>query len=236
MKVFNNWEGQKNEVLIGHFPGKTKASNMYLINQFKDIIFKLPDNVTILSPITADKIPSSPIHYQIALNGYKYINPVADRLMLWNRANKANIIYQGLQYCPTEYCLIVDGNDVVIMNDLTDIINKFNVYNKDILYNPTCYMYPHIVVDSVENRDELGKYNYLNAGCCIGKTQSLLKFYKEVKNEVNNTYHPIDSEQYYIRKIFDKHQDTVFFDYKSLIFQCWHKVKINAIQLEDIYI
>lgn len=232
MKFYNN---NNNNILIGHFPGKTKQEFFDLINKVKDIKFALPDNITIISLITPEQIPYSPLVYQVIENNYKYLNIVNDRYMRWEKANKAKLIYESLLQSPTEYSLILDGNDVVILDDLTDIINRFNAYGKKVLFNPTFYMYPHIKVDDVPNREKLGKYCYLNAGCCFGKTLDLINFYKKVKNEINKDNHPIESEQYYVRKVFDKNQDTVFFDYKCSIFQCFHKAQITAFK-DDFYI
>ncbi len=235
MKFYNSWDNKNNNILIGHFPGQSKIQFNNIMQVAVHTKFELPENITIISPITPDQIPNSPLVYQIVNNGYKYLNLVHNRYMLWDKAQKAKIIYESLLNCPTEYALILDGNDVVIMDDLTDIIDRFNTYNKKVLFNPTFYMYPHIKVDEVPNRAQLGKYCYLNAGCCFGKTLDLINFYKEVKQEINKVHHPVDSEQYYVRKIFDKHQDTVFFDYKCSIFQCWHKADVTAFN-NNIYV
>ena len=76
-----------------------------------------------------------------------------------------------------------------------------------------------------EDRYKYGIYNYLNAGICIGKTDALIEFYQEcwdiAKYDSKNPYH--SSEQYYVRKVFDTHQDTVFFDWDCRFFQIWHK-------------
>lgn len=120
----------------------------------------------------------------------------------------------------------MDGNDAVIMDDLDTLIDKYKTYSKDIIYNATCWRFPQIIVDYVADRYKYGIYNCLNAGICIGKTESLIPFYQEAldiaKYDGKNPYH--SSEQYYIRKVFDKYQDTVFFDYDCRFFQIWHKV------------
>ena len=231
MKFINN----NNNILIGHFPGQTKNQFYNILQQALNIKFKIPENITIISPITPDQIPYSPLVTQLVNNNYKYINIVYDRYMRWEKSQKPFLIYDSLLQCPTEYALILDGNDVVIMDDLTDIIDRFNTYNKKVLFNPTFYMYPHIKVDDVPNREKLGKYCHLNAGCCFGKTIDLINFYKEVKKEVNKDHCPVDSEQYYVRKVFNKHQDEVFFDYKCKIFQCWHKAEISVFQ-DNLYV
>ena len=63
----------------------------------------------------------------------------------------------------------------------------------------------------------------------IGETWALLNFYRNVKKEIKKDYIKVESEQYYVRKVFDKNQDTVFFDYKCNIFQCFHKTEIMQV-------
>lgn len=214
-----------NKILIGHFPGQTKIKNKNLINELSTTHFYLPDNIDIISVITKDQINSSPLHNQLQSNNYKYINPLRNRFMLWSRVGKVEHVLKALNSATKEYSLILDGNDVVILNDLTNIINLLKSYNKKIIYNPTINLYPHVILDNVPNREQYGKYCYLNAGCCFGETEELKNFYEYTYELINNEYNPIDSEQYYIRKAFDKNQDKVFFDYECKIFQCWHKVK-----------
>ena len=158
MKFYNS---KSHDFLIGHFPGETRYKYDQLINEFKNIKFKNNIDVTIISPITKDFLASSPLHHQLVLNEYKYINTLYDRYMKWEKISKIDAIIDSLMMCKTKYSLILDGNDVVILDDLTDIINRFDEYNVKILFNPTIYMFPHIVIDKVPNREKLGKYCYL---------------------------------------------------------------------------
>lgn len=216
-----------NKILIGHFPGQTKLENIDLINELKERMFSIPNNIDILSIITKDCITSSPLHYQLEKNGYTYINPLEDRVMIWQRYKKVYFVLEALKRSTKEYSLILDGNDVVILSDLTDIVKRFNTYDKKIIFNSTIWMYPHIIVDNVPNRGDYGEYCYLNAGCAFGKTSDLIEFYELVIQEIekHSNHNKVDSEQYYVRKVFDKCQDTVFFDYDCKIFQCWHKAE-----------
>lgn len=122
----------------------------------------------------------------------------------------------------TEYALILDGADVCIMSDLSDIVERFKTYDKDIIFNATIRRFPQVEIDYIENRELLGKYCYFNAGCCIGKTKALLEFYQECQKVIRTDRHKNPSEQYYVRQVFNKHQDKVFIDYDCKIFQVWH--------------
>ena len=216
-----------NKILIAHFPGQTKHENLELINELKEREFILPNNIDIVSVITKDCLKTSSLNYQLKKNNYTYINSVKDRIMSWSRCGKIYHVLDSLKESSKEYSLILDGNDVVILSDLTDLVSLFESYNKKIIFNSTIWMYPHVIVDNVHNRGQYGEYCYLNAGCAFGKTEDLIQFYelaiKELEKDSNHK--KVDSEQYYIRKVFDKHQDIVFFDYECKLFQCWHKAE-----------
>jgi hypothetical protein len=232
MKVYAH---NGNDILIAHFPGNSRNENIDLINKFKEITFKLPDDIEIISPITQNCVADSPLDYQLRKNNYTYINPLYNRFMRWERQGKVNHILSALKQTDKKYCLIMDGNDVSILSDLTDIIDRLKSYDKKIIYNPTLFMYPHVVIEHIPNREQYGEYCHINAGCCIGERKELVKFYKHALAYIKQDSRPIDSEQYYIRKAFNDFQDTVFFDYKCKIFQCWHKMEYE-IKNDDIYL
>lgn len=214
-----------NQIMIAHFPGNTKNEkvNINILEEYSHYHFHKPDNIGIVCAITDDKKEKSYLLKQLDESGYDYYNSLSGHNVLWSPQNKILHVLNSLKMCTEEYALILDGTDVVIMSDLDDIVKRFNTYNKKILYNATIWMYPHIIVDIVENRGQYGQYCFLNAGCAFGKTSDLIEFYEKAWNLVKSDINPISSEQYYIRKVFDTHQDDVFFDWECKIFQCWHK-------------
>lgn len=185
----------------------------------------MPENIGIVSVITDNQIASSPLNYQLGKNGVDLINPVKGRRIAWDAVKKPYYVLEGLKACEKEYVLVLDGNDVVILSDLTDVVDRFETYGKKVLYNATVWRYPDCFADEVKNRGQYGRYCYLNAGCCFGKTADLIDFYEYVIKVYEKSREQKDSEQYYVRKAFDFKQDDVFFDYDCRIFQCWHLQK-----------
>lgn len=214
------------KILIGHFPGQTKIQNKELIEELVKRKFSKPDNIGFVCPVTKDQL-DNPLMKQLSLNGYTYYNSLADRDILWQPERKILHVLNSLKMCKEEYALVLDTNDVVILDDLTDIIERFETYNKKIIYNSTIWMYPHEIIDDVKNRGQYGTYCFLNAGCAIGKTSDLIEFYEYAWDMLCKIAHPVSSEQYYIRKAFDKRQDDVFFDWDCRVFQCWHRQAYN---------
>ena len=219
------------KILIGHFPGQTKKIYKDLMYDLADRHFNLPDNIDIISVIKKETIPISPLHKQLTLNNYSYINSIKDRNMLWNKNKKIKYVLDSLYVATKEYCLILDGNDVAILSDLDNIVELFESYNKKVLFNASIWMFPHVIIEHVKDRYKYNPYCFLNAGCCFGKTKDLIDFYEYAYNVYKESLTDVDYEQYYIRKAFDKKQDEVFFDYDCKIFQCWHKCEY--IEIDD---
>lgn len=223
------YSGSGNKIMIAHFPGKTKLEqdNARLLKTFSKRAFYKPDNIGIVCAITQDQIANSPLVNQLQENKYAYYNSLDGRNIMWKPERKILHVLDSLKLCKEEYALVLDGNDVAILSDLDNIVDLFLSYNKQIIYNATIWMYPHIMIELIENRGQYGQYCYLNAGCAFGKTSDLIRFYEEAWSIVKTEPYPVESEQYYIRKLFDQHQDQVFFDWQCKIFQCWHKQKYN---------
>jgi len=226
-------------IKISHFPGWTRYKYKYLIDRFsKTKIKPLPEKIQLITCMDDDSVSynKSPLINQLNSNGIPFINAAEHKdVYPWVNNKKIKLIYDALQNVTSEYCLILDGIDVTINQDLDDIIDIYKTYDKKIVFNATPWAHPKVIIDMVEDRKiRYGKYCFLNAGCCIGETESLRSFYKEALDIFNET--PQDnpywsSEQYFIRKVFANHMDTVFFDYDCKIFQIWHKTKVGLPQI-----
>lgn len=212
-------------IQIAHFPGQSSIVSKAVLDEGKKNSFYKPYNVDIISIITPDYLDddNTALDYQLKLNNIEYINPAKRHIGKWTNSKKVGYILKALKQSNQEYCLILDGADVCVMSDLTDIVDRFKSYKKDILFNATLWHFPKLEIDNVKEREQYGKYCYLNAGCCIGKRTALIKFYLECYKEIAKDKRKNPSEQFYVRRVFDRHQDKVFFDYECKIFQIWHK-------------
>ncbi|MDR1755242.1 MAG: hypothetical protein LBR74_10190 [Eubacterium sp.] len=224
-----------NEVLISHFPGKSRIKHHDLMYEFSKRSFHIPDNIDIISVITQDILNDAVLHIQLSRNNIEYINPAKGRFFIWSMDKKIPLILQSLLLSKKEYCLILDGLDAVIISDLDNIFERFMTYGKKVLFNATIWKFPEILIDTVVNRDQYGKYNHFNAGCCFGKTKDLIDFYKYCNEVFENDLTVTDNEQYYLRRAFDKRQDDVFFDYDCRIFQVWHGVN-ERVEGSNVYL
>ena len=223
-----------NPIKISHFPGYDRYLYKNLMARFERNKVSIPDNITLITVADDDTVAYDRAMLIRQLNKSKinFVNPAKHvDVYPWVNNRKIELIINALKRITTEYCLILDSLDVTINSDLSNIIELFQTYNKEILFNATNFKYPNVDVDIIENREELyGRYCYLNAGCCIGLTSSLLKFYEDTLENLNNCSKDDpywESEQYHIRKTFSQNMETVGIDYECKIFQVWHKLKLE---------
>lgn len=219
---------------IFHFPGFRSQSKLDLMESKIATEFKVPENVQIITTVDEESIEKSPLIKQLNYNKTEYINSALGKdTSDWCNRKKIQLIYDALQSVTKEYCLILDGWDVVIVNNLMDIIEDFKSYGVKVLYNATVADFPDVKIETIPNQKEMGTFCYFNAGCCIGETETLKKIYKEALDLINQTdltqEKHADSEQYWLRKVFANHTDdyTIGIDYLCKIFQVWHKVKLS---------
>jgi hypothetical protein len=229
-KKLLNYHG--GEINVCHLQGRSMAEYPLVI-QFlynKKIGGNKPENLTI---ITTETDPENAIlTQQLYLNDIPYINSVNDDLLEWSNINKIDFIIDALEKTETEYTLILDGRDVII-NTFEGIIEKYKSTGLNILFNSTKNNFPRVEIDKLHDRDWRGNFKYFNAGCCIGETKELLKFYNECKELIPTLpdLEIFNSEQYIIRHGFAKYSEDVNqrfidFDWECNIFQTFAQTRL----------
>lgn len=181
----------------------------------------IPDNLSIVSPISSNIKETSPLHIQLTKNNIKYFNSDrVDENKKWDRRKKPVYVLDGLNEVETEYCMVLDGKDTCFTQSAEDIIDTYLTYNKDIVYNATMYKYGDFghLSNAKEILGDLGRFCHLNAGICIGKTEVLKQFYKEVVEYIEKTR--VNSEEYHIYHLWiNKWFDKIGIDNKCKMFQ-----------------
>lgn len=162
---------------------------------------------------------------QAKKSGFNIINCIPhdyDKNQKWYMPNKIKFFINNLKNIDQDIVLFVDGYDV-LFTDLSNIVERFKSQKYRVLFGPSCNNYPDVDIDSISNRHQMGLYRYFNAGCVIGYTKDLLKFYNEAL-EFIDIENPLNSEQYVLRYEFAKYssdpeQDFVGIDFSGKIFQ-----------------
>ena len=215
-------------VYLLHFCGGMKyrlKEQMWTIANTKDVI--IPDNLSIVSIMTDDIINESPLHVQLTRSNIPYFNSPLANEGKWENKYKARCIVEALSRVSTEYSIILDGKDVVFCDDATNIIEDYKQYGYDIIYNSSRVRFPGQKIETIggikkdkERKLVYGNSCFLNGGICIGPTAPLKDFYQEVQDISETPTSNCPYEQYYIRQLWDKYQDTkVSLDYDCKLFQ-----------------
>ena len=149
---------------------------------------------------------------QLDLNNTPYIN-ATDNIDSFNfvKGLKPKYYYEVLKNVNTEYAIIMDSYDSIIIN-FDNIIEKYNEYGKDILYNAFPYNFP-IDLNYDTGCNDPNKWCKINSGVVFGKTEKLKEFYKGLSEFVNENYDQnnqiTSSEQYHITKYLNENNINV---------------------------
>ena len=202
--------------MIYHFQGRSYLYNRDFMKSLRYKETKLPtDKLTVVTATNKDTIGL--LLPQLRKSNIEYINLVPQGCE-WDNTMKIPYILEALDEVQTEYVLILDAFDVILDQDNNDIIDRFLLFNKQLVYNATKNNHPKMQIDTIENRESLGPFKYFNAGCCVGYTSYAKVFYQKCL-ELKNVIDPTKSEQLIIRKAFDTEQENICIDNECKIFQ-----------------
>lgn len=210
-------------IYVLHFPGSAiNTIGKYHTNVNKDRIFEVSKDITIISIISKDYAGTTTLEHQLNTNNIKMLNSAKNETE-WDNTKKIKYILESLEQVKTEYVLILDGRDTIIVDNLTDdFLNEYKAFNKDIVFNSGTQPFPKIAVEPLSEIKSIPGYSkYLNAGICIGKKDSLIKFYNECE-KIRLTLPDNKSEQLIVRMARQNNLDIVGVDYQCDLFRVCH--------------
>lgn len=219
-------------VKIFHFPGHRNSVRQGILDSFEGYKITLPDSIQLITTVENSSIETAPLIKQLNRNHTEFINSAYNKdTAQWCNRKKIQFIYDALCEVDKEYCLILDGLDVGIVGDLSDILDIYKTYDVKVLYNATVAEFPQVKIEAIPDQDTMGTFCYFNAGCCIGETETLKTIYGRALEIIaaadleNDKY--ATGEQYWMRQVFAEHltDGLMGIDYKCKIFQIWHKIK-----------
>jgi hypothetical protein len=148
----------------------------------------------------------------------------------WSNPSKIYLTIDYLKRSNSKYIIGLDSFDVFVLNNLNDILEKFLEFDCKILFNGGPVRHPPVKRPFVHIEEEMGRnydYKYLNAGVWMGEKDYCLDFFKyclccREKDEDPNNEWWNKSEQFYIKRGFEKFYDNIKIDYESKIFQITH--------------
>ena len=211
---------------VFHFPGVGR-------NIFRDFLHGIrdsnpgapPDDLTVITfTDSEEREKKAPLTRQMKKAKAPFTNAGLrfqrdkDLYKEWKNFLKCKYLCEVLPTVTTRYVLILDADDVAVQT-FDGILDNFRKYNLPVLFGATLARFPDEEIDTVENRDSLGPFNYLNAGTCIGETEKVLEFYLQCCKVEPEDVLLNRGEQHTVRQVFDKCQDWVGFDNSSRVFQ-----------------
>jgi hypothetical protein len=149
----------------------------------------------------------------------------------WKNPNKISLLVDFLPNIKTEYTMVLDAYDVLLVNNMKDIITDFESFGSMILFNATYGTYPEDKKGLYCNMEKSLKPNdffcHLNSGCFLGKTDYVKYLYNLAlshEDNVTKKYHY--SDQIKIKKFYVEKFPEIQIDSKCKIFQVlgWKQV------------
>lgn len=191
----------------------------------------IPENLTV---ITWNNLPEKSF-LEIQFEKLKIPLTVLGKYTKWetNRLKPLKFLEHSFN---TKYVLALDAFDVKIIRDLKDILIKFLKFNCEVLYNATSTIYPECESDRIIEENMIKEpFCFFNSGAFIGNVNSIKKLYNTI--DYNNPEFP-KSDQFLIRKLYQKNTGEVKIDFTSEIFQIppVHGKAFDFINLEKLYL
>ncbi len=218
----NYYSTKGDTIHILHFPGSGLMKNEKHILENIGRKFSISDKVSIVSVMNKACYETSMLREQCDNNRVPIINTAYD-VEEWTNTVKIPKILEALKQVSTQYCLILDGRDVLVSNDLeNEFIDKYKSFNTPIIYNATYVRHPKTCVETLQDIIHIqSKHKYLNAGVCMGETEALRNFYTKVL-EISKQYPDNDSEQLIVRIARKKYPELAGYDYNNRLFAAVH--------------
>lgn len=216
----------ENKQYILHFPGEYMFGVDICELEINRKI-KVSKDITICSPMTANYVENSYIKKQCDFNNIKLMNSeIALNTKVWNAVDKITMIIEMLEQVDTEYTLILDGKDTIIVNDLDkDFINTYKEYNVDILFNADVSPFPSDYREYIPKEAIEYHTKFLNSGICFGKTNALLEMFREIQPIVKWNRNNSGGDQVLIKMyIKEIRRDNINIDYMTKLFTIIHNV------------
>ena len=229
----NYLNAQHNPLYVLHFPGTGIKGHEYIVEENLDRKITISNNISIVSIMNESCWTNSPIRTQCENNNVQIYNTAMNEVR-WNNVLKISHILKCLEQINTDYVLIVDGRDTILVNNLDEeFLDKFKQFNCPIVYNGTPIAYPNIRIEPIQELIRIkGKQRYLNAGVCIGRKEALKEFYTKAE-EICKSYPNATSEQLIIRKTRLLNPELATWDTENDIFRIIHNCDTKIQSIDD---
>jgi hypothetical protein len=200
-----------------NFPGPMWF-NLLRVKGLLDATY-LPEDVTL---VTWNNLPTEGLlQEQMKKLGIPYLN-LASSTSFWetNREKPRQFILRSEQIM-TKYVLGLDCYDVLIVGDLSEILERFHKFGCRALFNATSCNWPPILEHQrkAAEIDTIRPFFHFNSGAFIGEKNFLVDFFQEALHDKPNPDIYPKSDQYVIKPVYFRRYPEVRIDSTCQIFQ-----------------
>ena len=141
--------------------------------------YSTPSNLTIVLCHNYVEKPYTERHMDYIGLDYVVLQP-DDLSVKWRNTNKLTLVRDYIKSgnCSTEYILVLDSDDVVFLRHPNNLLDSFNYYNCDILYNAVGKLtkgHYRFMLDKLSSTIDIHNTEwFLNAGVWMAKTNNIL--------------------------------------------------------------
>lgn len=153
----------------------------------------------------------------------------------WKNRIKVNLLNEFVEKVDTEYLLVSDSSDVVIVRDISSIVSDFLEFKCDALFNAEKMIWPlNLDVDIINFERSLHASLFLNAGLWIGKT----RFAKEITDHILKTEigDKSNSEQVCYKYCYREYHPRMQVDFNYRLFQGINRVDTSEVSILRPYL
>lgn len=153
--------------------------------------------------------------------GIKEFTVLGKQVVNWKNKIKISLLKNHIKNCNKKYILSSDSTDVLLINNIESMIEKFLKMKCDMLFNAETLVWPtdlHKNILEFEEKTCIEGSKYLNAGLWIGKTEYVKKLLASNAKIIWTKKHP-NSEQIYWKHQYFYNYPNIKIDNKCEIFQ-----------------
>ena len=179
--------------------------------------------------VATDEIKMWPLSKSAERLGYDIINIGKD--VDWGGGtmegqgggHKINLVRNYIsELSDDDIVLFVDGYDVVLINQLEAVVERFVGFNCDILFAAELECWPDpSIAWKLPYQTDGHSYRFLNSGCYIGRVKPLKKFFKEDLDEAQ------DDQLWCQLRLIEDTEINVVLDSEAYVFQCSDTVTLH---------
>jgi len=224
---FSNLFGE--DFLVAHFGAASILRYPEVVERFVEKKVSVPNNIAIVTFATDNIAPHALLLRQLDNCGIPYTNLAYHSLprdQIWAHRYKFPGLVEALPRIEQEYVLVADGSDVLLFQSLDSIVERFNAYRTEVLFNAQKTRWPTYAEVPGEDDIDYGCYRYLNSGVCFGRPQAVASFWERAWKLLRDN--KITNDQLPCRMAFCERRDTTELDYRCSLFQNVNSIKYDC--------